>query len=195
MVGASRASHADVRPRAHTRARCTCRAGVAHCAGRCGRRAPSWSCLRGAWPAVGSRSDPPPAHCISQARTSDSARIDAVRAQLCRAGHPNGKFGWGNAKSLEEDPVELGINVRAPASPCGPLLRIVALCACVCVLRVGCGHAMAARRSTVAQPLTPVRLMPARVLVACSSAGSRGVAGVPQAVLQLQHHGGDGARP
>ena len=100
---------------------------------------------------------------FDQARTNDTARLDEVRRELSRKGHPNHKFGWGNVKSLEEDPAAAGIDVRAKSVHrcCRVSLipGIVAVCACACVA------------------------------VLCCVAGAEGVVGVPPAVLLCQHHG------
>lgn len=44
---------------------------------------------------------------------SDSCRLSQLRAHTSRAEHPASKFGWGNRKSLVEDPAAAGIDVRA----------------------------------------------------------------------------------
>ena len=100
---------------------------------------------------------------FDQARTNDTARLDEVRRELSRKGHPNHKFGWGNVKSLEEDPAAAGIDVRAKSvhrcCRVSLISGIVAVCAC------------------------------AYVAVLCCVAGAEGVVGVPPAVLLCQHHG------
>lgn len=43
---------------------------------------------------------------------SDGCRLQQLKFHTSRAGHPFRKFGWGNKKSLVEDPAAVGLDVR-----------------------------------------------------------------------------------